>query len=313
MTDDQSRSTTVGPTLRLRRFDPLKRMIGLKTNQNPRKYHSSLIFGPSQSGKTHLLLHLLYLHREIYDIGFAMHGTRDGVEDTKHIIPSVLNQTYSLDRFKKNCNQLFSSEQEIKEADLDVVTYLDDCTFDRKLMRQEETRALYMNGRHCNADRWMTSQYCMDIPPDLRSQFQFVFITKQTQLDIRKKIHNYFFGILPEKQFYQVLDQCTQNYEVLVLDRTVTTSSKAEDCLFYYKAPKEIPDYKLFSDQVWAFNDAALKHRVTLRERANGGGAGNGTSGDSATTADTAGTAGTANIMVEPPRPEDPNSREIML
>jgi hypothetical protein len=45
------------------------------------------------------------------------------------------------------------------------------------------------------------------------------------------------------------MDQCTQNYECLVVDNT-SQSAKLEDCVFWYKAEIH-PDFKIGDPEFW--------------------------------------------------------------
>jgi hypothetical protein len=52
----------------------------------------------------------------------------------------------------------------------------------------------------------------------------------------RKRIHEHWAGMFPDfKVFCSVMDQCTENYECLVIDNTIK-SNKIEDLVYWYKA-----------------------------------------------------------------------------
>jgi len=53
------------------------------------------------------------------------------------------------------------------------------------------------------------------------------------------------------------MDQCTQNYECLVIDNT-SQSSKLEDCIFYYKAEIH-PDFRIGAPEFWAHSAAHFR------------------------------------------------------
>jgi hypothetical protein len=79
-------------------------------------------------------------------------------------------------------------------------------------------------------------QYCMDLPPALRANVDYVFLLRENILQNREKLYKSFFGIFPSfDMFNKVMDACTENYECLVLDNTVK-SNRIQDCVFWYKA-----------------------------------------------------------------------------
>ena len=113
---------------------------------------------------------------------------------------------------------------------------LDDCMFDNKWTRDRDMRCVFMNGRHYRIFFMLTIQYCMDLPPSLRGQCDYIFVLRENILENKQKLYKHFFGIFPDfETFNQVLIQCTENYECLVLN-VRSTSNKIEDVVFWYKA-----------------------------------------------------------------------------
>jgi hypothetical protein len=49
------------------------------------------------------------------------------------------------------------------------------------------------------------------------------------------------------------MDQCTENFECLVIDNT-TKSNKIEDMVFWYKADSH-PDYKIGAPAFWQYHN----------------------------------------------------------
>ena len=44
---------------------------------------------------------------------------------------------------------------------------------------ESNIRGIFMNGRHWRITFMLTMQYCMDLPPDLRTNIDFVFILRK--------------------------------------------------------------------------------------------------------------------------------------
>ena len=110
-----------------------------------------------------------------------------------------------------------------------------------------------MNGRHWKLFFMLTMQYCMDLTPDLRANVDYVFVLRENVIQNREKLYKTFFGIFPNfDSFNQVMDQCTENYECLVLDNT-SKSNKVEDCVYYYKG-KMHGDFKIGSPTIWQYH-----------------------------------------------------------
>ena len=54
------------------------------------------------------------------------------------------------------------------------------------------------------------------------------------------------------ESFCQVMDQCTENYECLVINNN-SQSNKLQDQIFWYKAESH-PDFRLGSKEFWAIS-----------------------------------------------------------
>jgi hypothetical protein len=113
-------------------------------------------------------------------------------------------------------------------------------------------RLLFMNGRHWKVFLIITMQYPLGIPPTLRTNIDYVFILREPYIANRKRIYENYAGMFPTfESFCQVMDQCTENYECLVIDNNVK-SNKLSDQIFWYKANSDIRhDFKLGSKEFW--------------------------------------------------------------
>jgi hypothetical protein len=194
---------------------------------------------------------LLY-HKRHLPAGVVMSGTEEGngyysgwVPDSfiyndfdKGVIDGVIDRQRRLSKIDKAKN---------------VFLVLDDCLYDKKLLREKCMRALFMNGRHWKVYMLLTAQYMMDVPPDIRSQIDYVFVLRENILQNRKRLYDTFFGVFPSFDiFCQVMDKCTENYECIVLDNT-SRSNKIEDMVFWYKA-KIRDNFKMGSPLFWRFH-----------------------------------------------------------
>ena len=123
-----------------------------------------------------------------------------------------------------------------------------------------------MNGRHYGLLYILAIQYVMGIPPVLRGQVDYVFILRENQVSARRRIYEQFAGIFPTFElFCQIMDQCTEDYECLVIHNGAHTN-KIEDCVFWYKAQPH-PDFKIGSRDHWV-RSAEYERQKELAEQA---------------------------------------------
>ena len=127
---------------------------------------------------------------------------------------------------------------------------LDDCLYDNSWAREKLMRLLFMNGRHWKIMLVITMQYPLGVPPNLRTNIDYTFILREPYLTNRKRIYENYAGMFPTfERFCQVMDQCTENYECLVISNNAK-SNKLEDQIFWYKAQPH-GEFQLGSKEFW--------------------------------------------------------------
>jgi hypothetical protein len=110
-----------------------------------------------------------------------------------------------------------------------------------------------MNGRHIDMMTIITMQYPLGITPNLRTNVDFVFILRENILNNRKRIYDNYAGMFPTFDlFCQFMDQCTENYECMVICNGVQ-SNRLDDQVFWYKA-SDHPPFRLCAPSLWANN-----------------------------------------------------------
>ena len=107
-----------------------------------------------------------------------------------------------------------------------------------------------MNGRHWKIMLVITMQYPLGVPPNLRTNIDYTFILREPYIANRKRIYENYAGMFPTfESFCQVMDQCTENYECLVINNNAK-SNRLEDQIFWYKAEKH-GNFRLGSKEYW--------------------------------------------------------------
>lgn len=104
--------------------------------------------------------------------------------------------------------------------------------------------------RHWKIMLIITMQYPLGIPPNLRTNIDYVFILREPYMTNRKRIWDNYASMFPTiESFNSVMDQTTENYECLVINNN-SKSNKLNDQIFWYKAETR-PDFKLGSKEFW--------------------------------------------------------------
>lgn len=229
---------------------------------------SVIVFvGKRRTGKSFLVKDVLYYHRDL-PLGTIISGTESANKFYSYLLPSIFIHDEVnpclLDSIMKRQKKL-KKKIEAGDTSIDPRSFLilDDCLYDHTWIKDKNIRSLFMNGRHFNMMFMITMQYPLGIPPNLRTNIDYVFILRENNHNNRKRIYENYASMFPSLElFCSVMDQCTENYECLVV-KINAHSNKLQDQVFWYKATAH-EDFKIGADEFWAM--AAEKEREE-RER----------------------------------------------
>jgi len=238
--------------IRLRKFD----MKTLKAGS------VVVLIGKRETGKSFLVRDILY-HNKDMPIGTIISGTEGANSFYSHMIPSIYiygeYEPQIIDNVIKR--QVLVRKEMKKEVamrghtniDPRAFLILDDCLYDASWTKDKNVRSLFMNGRHYNETFIITMQYCMGIPPSLRTNVDFVFLLRENLINNRKKLYEQYAGMFPSFDiFCQVMDQCTENYECIVIHNNAK-SNKLEDQVFWYKA-SDHEEFRVGAAEYWEYH-----------------------------------------------------------
>ena len=242
-------------TLDLKKFD--MKNISFRPDEN--KGPVVVLIGRRDTGKSFLVRDLLYHHQDI-PIGTVISGTEAGNGFFSSHVPKLfIHDEYNtaiieniLKRQKTVLKQVKKEMEAYKRTSIDPRAFviLDDCLYDNKLTKDKMMRLLFMNGRHWKIMLIITMQYPLGIPPNLRTNIDYVFILREPYIANRKRIWENYAGMFPTyESFSQVMDQCTENFECLVIDNNAK-SNQLHDQVYWYKAQNH-GDFKLGSKEFW--------------------------------------------------------------
>tara|TARA_B100001063_G_scaffold244151_2_gene276281 strand:- start:4 stop:840 length:837 start_codon:yes stop_codon:yes gene_type:complete len=242
-------------TLELKKFD--MKNITFKPNEN--KGPVIVLIGRRDTGKSFLVRDLLFYKQDI-PIGTVISGTEEGNGFYgKHVPKLFIHDEYNtaiienvLKRQRQVLRQVKKETETYKKSSIDPRTFviLDDCLYDQGWTKDKMMRLLFMNGRHWKVMLIITMQYPLGIPPNLRTNIDYVFILREPYIANRKRIYENYAGMFPTfESFCQIMDQCTENYECLVINNN-SKSNKLQDQIFWYKADSH-GDFRMGSKEFW--------------------------------------------------------------
>jgi hypothetical protein len=240
-------------SLNLKKFDPSKIKKGSVV----------VLIGKRETGKSFLVKDLLYYKRDI-PVGTVISATESancfygdmmpGLFIHDEFKPEIVNSLVK--RQAMVVKKMKHEEAQYGKSNIDPWAFLilDDLMYDTSWLKDKTIRMLFMNGRHYKILYLITQQYCLGLPPALRTNVDYVFILREPNISNRKRLFEQYAGIFPSFEiFCQVMDQCTENFEALVIDNT-SKSNKIEDMVFWYKA-EEHPPYKIGAPAFWQYHN----------------------------------------------------------
>tara|TARA_Y100000593_G_scaffold89301_1_gene173263 strand:- start:164 stop:964 length:801 start_codon:yes stop_codon:yes gene_type:complete len=216
-----------------------------------------VLIGKRDTGKSFLCKDLLYHHQTI-PVGQVISGTEAANSFYGEIVPKL----FIHDEFKpeiianilKRQKSMVENMKSNPNVDPRAFLILDDCLYDNSWIKDKNVRSVFMNGRHYKLLFILTMQFALGIPPNLRTNIDYVFILRENYVSNRKRIYEHYAGMFPTfEMFCQVMDQCTENYECLVINNN-SKSNKLQDQVFWYKADAR-PSFKIGSQNFWKFSE----------------------------------------------------------
>ena len=83
-------------------------------------------------------------------------------------------------------------------------------------------------------------------------------ILRENIVSNRRRIYEHYAGMFPTFEIFQsIMDQCTENYECLVIHNNAK-SNKIEDQVFWYKADSH-DDFTMCDEEVWQLSNRYAK------------------------------------------------------
>lgn len=210
-----------------------------------------LFIGRRNSGKSVMMKETCFFKRKI-PCGFVVSPTEDGNEAwKKHVPRRFIHKSFdpcvtdNLIKFQRK-----QSKQKGKENMAACFAVYDDVMYDTTFPRAPAIRELFMNGRHYKILAMVSTQYCMDLPPGLRSNVDFVFIFKDPIRRNRERLYQHYAGIFPDyDSFAKCMDLATDDYKCMVINNA-STSNKISDVVFVYRATPG-RKFKMGSKKFW--------------------------------------------------------------
>jgi len=102
----------------------------------------------------------------------------------------------------------------------------------------------------------MLVQYFNQIVPEIRTQFDIIFILATANKNTINKIHEEHIGASTPRLFHIVLTSMTQNRGTLIIDNRLNASTIEECCFFAPSYTWPLPECRFGEPSQWNFHEA---------------------------------------------------------
>jgi len=160
----------------------------------------------------------------------------------------ILSQIYERQsKLNEDNNRRKKEGKKLKDDRLMLI--MDDCMSSKgDWLKDPQILELFFNGRHHHISFILTMQFSLGIPPELRSNFDYIFLLAEDFTSNRKRLYEHYAGMFPSLAiFEEVFSEVTQNYGCMVIDNRVHSRNIA-DKVYWYRA-KDVPNFTFGSNK----------------------------------------------------------------
>jgi len=207
-----------GQNVKIKKFNPKNISLNSKI----------LFIGKSKSGKSWVMKDIMYNLRHKLAHGIAMCPTDTLNRFYPQFVPSIFTyENVDLVVIKK----FLSYQIALKKINIDRIKHhkklkpyhgyiiMDDCfssVLDWK--NSKEIKRILYEGRHYKLLYLLSMQYSLGIPPEYRSNFDYIILMSDNIEKNKKRLYEHYAGIFPNYDDFKIaFDEITDNYRCMVI------------------------------------------------------------------------------------------------
>lgn len=203
-----------------------------------------LFIGARGTGKSKCIRSVIYDMKKKLDAVFLISPTKETQDEfAEFTARCFIFEKVSVDIISKI--SLMGQQLMEQGRDRNFLVVIDDCAYDKSLVKNQAFILELFNGRHHNVALFYSSQYMMFVPPFMRDNVDYIFVGYDMNKKNKNKLFEAFFGMFDSiKDFNIVMNECTQDYGFLVRDR-ITKGKTINDNVKMYKGRIDLPPFRV--------------------------------------------------------------------
>jgi len=220
-----------------------------------------VIIGKRNTGKSTLIKYILYHIRLVVPLIMAMSGTERSNNFYKQFIPEIFvfdgmeikKFGDVLERQLKIQEKVANKKRKYVGTNTNISLVLDDCVDNTEWTKDDAIGYFTTNGRHVALTFIVVTQESKKLPPTMRTNADYIFISKTNGYTERKKIRDDYLGMITDKrECDRIFQEYTKDYRFLVVDN-VTRETGIKNQLFWCKADYNLKPI-LCDEAYWRLN-----------------------------------------------------------
>jgi hypothetical protein len=218
------------------------------------------------SGKSFLVRELLYHNRDMTTVIIAPTDRMNGFYN-EFVPSSFIHYEYTSELLSK----IFARQMEVieknkerikkgkKPIDDRLLLVMDDCLASKGTwMKDQNILELMQNGRHHKVKYILTMQFSLGISPELRSNFDYIFLLGEDFMSNQKRLYEHYAGMFPSFDiFKRVFTKVTSNFGCMVINNR-RKGGEIIDKVFWYKA-NQTPNFIIGPKKYLTFHQKYFK------------------------------------------------------
>jgi len=232
-------------------------------------------FGKRKSGKSFAIRDLIY-HKKYFPMGQIVSGSESANpfyhdffpssyiidEYSEQIIKNIIKRQIKIKKFAEQEKK--ENIKNSREVDTRFLIVLDDCLHDSSWQKTKSIKNIFMNGRHFGIFFILAIHYVAGIPPNLRSNIDYIFIFRDYSIQNRRKLYENFGGSIPSFALFCALMDNLDKYECLVIC-TDANKISFEDQVMYFKSTIR-KNFKFGCKEFWEQSEKIKQLRLEMQE-----------------------------------------------
>jgi len=190
---------------------------------------SILIIAKRGSGKSYVTRELVHHFRDI-PCGAVISPAEQMNKTYGYFFPDLYIHHKLDDELVKNIlvrQRSVIGENEHDTIDPRSLLVMDDCLHMSPLDEKRSVKEVLMNGRHYEMTYIATINSPTGLSPDLRANFDYVFIMADSNPSSRRKLWQNYCGMFENfDEFEDIFDECTKDYRSMVIGNRDPTGAK---------------------------------------------------------------------------------------